>query len=63
MNIPLDPHVAVNLTQTDLATIAQAFDIAIKATGLEGAKKVLPVLAKIENAIAAQSALQKAGEA
>jgi hypothetical protein len=41
----------VELTQEDLNAIAGLFDAAVKATGVQGAKVALPVLAKLEAAV------------
>jgi hypothetical protein len=42
----------VTFTQAELNTIAQLIDAAIKATGLQGARAALPIIDKLEQAVA-----------
>ena len=44
----------ITFTQEELTTLVQALDAAIKATGLQGAKAILPLVAKMEQAAQAQ---------
>lgn len=48
----------ITFTQEELNVIVQSMDTAIKATGLSGARVVLPVVEKIENVARAQAAAQ-----
>jgi len=45
--------ITIELTQEDLNTLGQLLDIAVKASGLQGAKPALAILAKLEEAVAA----------
>ena len=42
----------VSFTQDELNALGQLLDAATKATGLQGAKLALPILAKLEAAVA-----------
>ena len=44
--------VSVEFTQDDLNALAQILDVAVKATGLQGARSALAILAKLEAAVA-----------
>lgn len=42
----------VTFTQEDLNAIAALLDAAVKATGIQGAKAAMPLVAKLEQAVA-----------
>jgi hypothetical protein len=42
----------VTFTQQDLDALSALLDAAVKATGIQGAKVALPILAKLERAVA-----------
>lgn len=44
--------VTVSFTQEDLNTIAALLDTAVKASGLQGARAALPIIEKLERAVA-----------
>ena len=44
--------VSVNFTQDELNTLGQLLDVAVKASGLQGAKPALAILEKLEAAVA-----------
>lgn len=50
--------VTVVFDQNELTALAQALDVAVKATGIQGAKTVMPILAKLEAAVAEVNAAQ-----
>lgn len=43
----------IEFTQEDLNALGQLLDIAVKASGIQGAKPALAILAKLEEAVAA----------
>ncbi len=45
--------VNVEFTQEDLNAISALLDAAVKATGIQGAKAALPIMAKLEDAVSA----------
>ena len=45
--------ITIEFTQEDLNTLGQLLDIAVKASGIQGAKPALAILAKLEEAVAA----------
>jgi predicted DNA-binding transcriptional regulator YafY len=42
----------VTFTQDELTAIAALLDAAVKSTGIQGAKAALPIIAKLEQAVA-----------
>ena len=44
--------VSVNFTQEELNALGQLLDVAVKATGIGGAKPALAILEKLEAAVA-----------
>lgn len=51
------------LSQEEIHSLAMLLDVAVKATGIEGAKKALPLMAKLEQAVAeANAPKQEMGE-
>lgn len=48
--------ITIEFTQEDLNTLGQLLDIAVKASGIQGAKPALAILAKLEAAVAAANA-------
>jgi predicted DNA-binding transcriptional regulator YafY len=48
----------VTFTQDELTALASLLDIAVKATGLQGARAALPLIDKLEKAVAAANAPQ-----
>lgn len=49
----MDKTVNVEFNQDEISALAQLLDASVKATGLQGARIALPLLGKIEAAIAA----------
>lgn len=45
--------ITIEFTQEDLNALGQLLDIAVKASGIQGAKPALAILAKLEEAVAA----------
>lgn len=45
--------ITIEFTQEDLNSLGQLLDIAVKASGIQGAKPALAILAKLEEAVAA----------
>lgn len=45
-------EVQVSFNQDELTALSQLLDVAIKATGLQGAKAALVIVAKLEAAVA-----------
>ena len=48
--------VNITFSQDELNALGQLLDIAVKASGLQGAKPALAILAKLEEAVAAANA-------
>jgi hypothetical protein len=46
------PMLTVTFTQDDLNALSALLDAAVKATGIQGAKAALPIIAKLEQAVA-----------
>jgi hypothetical protein len=44
--------ITVNFTQDELNSLAALLDTAVKATGIQGARAALPIIAKLEQAVA-----------
>ena len=44
--------ISVTFTQEELNTLGQLLDVAVKASGLQGAKPALAILEKLEAAVA-----------
>jgi hypothetical protein len=42
----------ITFTQDDLNALSALLDAAVKATGIQGAKAALPIIAKLEQAVA-----------
>lgn len=45
--------ITIEFTQEDLNSLGALLDVAVKASGLQGAKPALAILAKLEAAVAA----------
>ena len=48
----------VTFTQQDLDALSALLDIAVKATGIQGARAALPIIDKLEKAVAQANAPQ-----
>jgi hypothetical protein len=48
----------VTFTQEDLSAIASLLDVAVKASGIQGARAALPIIDKLERAVAQANAPQ-----
>lgn len=48
----MEPTINLSLNATEIQNLGEMLDIAIKATGVGGAKKALPLYAKLEQAVA-----------
>ena len=48
----------VTFTQEDLNTISALLDVAVKASGIQGARAALPIIDKLEQAVAQANAPQ-----
>lgn len=46
----------ITFTQDDLNALSALLDAAVKATGIQGAKAALPIIAKLEQAVAEANA-------
>ena len=55
--------ISVSFTQDELNALGQLLDAATKATGLSGARLALPILAKLEAAVAEANAPAEQKEA
>lgn len=45
--------ITIEFTQEDLNSLGALLDVAVKASGIQGAKPALAILAKLEEAVAA----------
>ena len=48
----------VTFTQDDLHALASLLDVAVKASGIQGARAALPIIDKLERAVAQANAPQ-----
>ena len=48
--------ITVTFNQEELTALAALLDVAVKASGLQAAKVALPIMAKLEEAVAAVNA-------
>lgn len=48
--------ITVTFNQEELNTLAALLDVAVKASGIQGAKAALPIMIKLEDAVAAVNA-------
>ena len=55
--------VTITLTNEELQALGALLDAAVKATGIQGAKAAVPLLAKLEAAVAEANANPKPQEA
>lgn len=55
--------IQITFTQDELNTIAALLDTAVKATGIQGARAALPIMEKLEKAVAEANAPKPAPEA
>jgi hypothetical protein len=53
--------ITVTFNQEDLNTLQALIDVAVKATGLQGAKAALGIMAKLEAAVAEVNAPKEEG--
>jgi len=53
----------VTFTQEELSALASLLDVAVKATGIQGARAALPIIDKLEKAVAQANAPQPEVEA
>ena len=49
-------EVSVSFTQDELNALGQLLDVAVKASGLQGARPALVIMSKLEAAVAAANA-------
>lgn len=49
--IPANTKLAVSLSIEEIQAVAYLLDVAVKATGLQGAKAALPLIEKFESAV------------
>ena len=47
-----EPSISISFNATELQTLAALIDVAVKATGIQGAKQAVPLMAKLEAAVA-----------
>jgi hypothetical protein len=56
-DIPIrKPMLTITFTQDELNAIAALLDTAVKATGIQGARAALPIIDKLEKAVAEANA-------
>lgn len=48
----MEPQVNISFSSSELQALASLLDAAVKATGIQGAKAALPIVAKLEQAVA-----------
>ena len=53
----------VTFTQEELNALGSLLDVAVKASGIQGARAALPIIDKLEKAVAQANAPQPAEEA
>ena len=48
----MEPQVNISFSSSELQALGALLDAAVKATGIQGAKAALPIIAKLEAAVA-----------
>ena len=48
----MEPQVNISFSSSELQALGALLDAAVKATGIQGAKAALPIVAKLEAAVA-----------
>jgi predicted component of type VI protein secretion system len=48
----MEPQVNISFSSSELQALGALLDAAVKATGIQGAKTALPIVAKLEQAVA-----------
>jgi hypothetical protein len=49
----MEPAITLTLTQDEIQALGALLDVAVKASGIQGAKAAVPLYAKLEAAVAA----------
>lgn len=52
----MKPTVSIELNSSELQALGELLDVAVKATGIAGAKKAVPLFDKLERAVAEANA-------
>lgn len=55
----MEPIYFVNLTQSEVQTLARIFDLAIRSGGLDAARIAWPIMTKIDNAVVTANAVNR----
>lgn len=48
----MEPQINITLTQSELQALGALLDVAVKASGMQGAKAAVPLFEKLEAAVA-----------
>lgn len=52
----MEPKINIELTATEIQNLGALLDAAVKATGIQGGKVAVPIIEKLEAAVAAYNA-------
>jgi hypothetical protein len=52
----MEPKLTIELTATEIQNLGVLLDAAVKATGIQGGKIAVPIIEKLEAAVAAHNA-------
>lgn len=58
----MEPTVSIELNSSELQALGELLDVAVKATGIAGAKKAVPLYEKLEKAVAEANAPKQEAE-
>lgn len=56
----MEPKLTLELTATEIQNLGNLLDAAVKATGIQGGKIAVPIIEKLEAAVAAHNAANQA---
>lgn len=52
----MEPKLTIEFTASEIQNLGALLDAAVKATGIQGGKIAVPIMAKLEEAVAAHNA-------
>ncbi len=52
----MEPTVSIDFNSSELQALGELLDVAVKATGIAGAKRAMPLYEKLERAVAEANA-------
>lgn len=58
----MEPKINIELTATEIQSLGALLDAAVKATGIQGGKVAVPIIEKLEKAVAEYNAANAPAE-